>query len=214
MLRQVERLLDEGLAVGNKELKEYMEVRGYANAADWVYLQGVDPGEWSDASSPITLTEVRHVHKLALDLVWDVAPHPEATPSEAPGSFREHDIQPFPEGMRPPAWTEVPVVMSDWIEMTARLKHAAPLDFPEALAEVHARVQRIHPFLDGNGRTGRLLLNLLLVRLGFRRPSSTSATGRGTSARCDEPTAATSARSARCWRARRSTTCTGSSSPR
>jgi len=101
VLRQVERLLDEGLAVGNKELKEYMEVRGYANAADWVYVQGVDPGEWSDASSPITLTEVRHVHKLALDLVWDVAPHPEATPSEAPGSFREHDIQPSPRGDAP-----------------------------------------------------------------------------------------------------------------
>lgn len=69
--------------------------------------------------------------------------------------------------MRPPAWTEVPVVMSHWIEMTARLKHAAPLDFPEALAEVHARFEQIHPFLDGNGRTGRLLLNLLLVRLGY-----------------------------------------------
>jgi len=37
----------------------------------------------------------------------------------------------------------------------------------EALAEVHARFQQIHPFLDGNGRTGRLLLNLLLVRLGY-----------------------------------------------
>ena len=39
VLKQVERLLAEGRAVGNKELREYMEVRGYADAADWVYRQ-------------------------------------------------------------------------------------------------------------------------------------------------------------------------------
>ena len=36
VLKQVERLLADGVAVGNKELKEYMEVRGYATAAKWV----------------------------------------------------------------------------------------------------------------------------------------------------------------------------------
>jgi hypothetical protein len=35
------------------------------------------------------------------------------------------------------------------------------------LADVHAGLQRIHPFLDGNGRAGRLVLNLMLVRLGY-----------------------------------------------
>ena len=39
--------------------------------------------------------------------------------------------------------------------------------FPEALATVHCRFEQIHPFLDGNGRTGRLILNLVLVRLGY-----------------------------------------------
>src|SRR6476661_8354349 len=47
VLKQVEALLSEGRAVGSKELREYMEVRGYANAADWVYGRGVDPGDWS-----------------------------------------------------------------------------------------------------------------------------------------------------------------------
>jgi hypothetical protein len=36
VLKQVERLLADGVAVGDKELKDYMEVRGYANAAQWV----------------------------------------------------------------------------------------------------------------------------------------------------------------------------------
>lgn len=39
--------------------------------------------------------------------------------------------------------------------------------FPETLARWHAGFERIHPFLDGNGRTGRLVLNLMLVRLGY-----------------------------------------------
>lgn len=37
----------------------------------------------------------------------------------------------------------------------------------EELAKLHARFEQIHPFLDGNGRAGRLVLNLLLVRLGY-----------------------------------------------
>src|SRR5215207_3076673 len=45
--RQVEKLLDEGRAVGDKELREYMEVRGYANAAEWVYGRGIEPGTWT-----------------------------------------------------------------------------------------------------------------------------------------------------------------------
>jgi len=42
-----------------------------------------------------------------------------------------------------------------------------PENAPLALAHLHASFERIHPFLDGNGRTGRLLLNLILVRLGW-----------------------------------------------
>ena len=101
--------------------------------------------------------------------VWDSAPHPQATDREGPGSFREHDIEPFPGGMTPPLWPAVPAAVSSWIEEALALKsHAAdPLRFPEALASVHARFEQIHPFLDGNGRTGRLALNLLLVRLGY-----------------------------------------------
>ena len=42
VLKQVERLTD-GVAVGNRELREYTEVRGYATAAPWVYCQAITP---------------------------------------------------------------------------------------------------------------------------------------------------------------------------
>lgn len=166
VLKQVEALLAEGRAVGSKELREYVEVSGYANAADWIYGRGVDASEWS-AGELLSLTELRHIHTLALGPVWDVAPHPQASAREGPGSMREHDIEPFPGGMRPPAWPEVPVLIQDWVDGIGALREVDAFGLPERLASVHAEFERIHPFLDGNGRTGRLALNLLLVRLGY-----------------------------------------------
>ena len=166
VLKQVEQLLEEGRAVGNKELREYMEVRGYADAANWVYGQALNPGGWSSGEL-LSLTELRHIHRLALTPAWDVAPHPSAGPSERPGSFREHDIRPFPGGMDPPPWPEVSAMVTDWIIEVQALGRDGEGIQPEALAKAHAHFEQIHPFLDGNGRTGRLVLNLLLIRLGY-----------------------------------------------
>jgi Fic family protein len=168
VLKQVEALLAEGRAVGNKELSEYLEVRGYADAADWVYGQAIQPELWA-SSQLITITELRRVHELTMTPVWDSTPHPQATDREGPGSFREHDIEPFPQGMTPPQWPEVPAAISSWVDQACALSGVATdaLRFPDALASVHACFEQIHPFLDGNGCTGRLVLNLLLVRLGY-----------------------------------------------
>ena len=166
ILKQVQRLLDEGRAVGNKELHEYLEVKGYADAAEWVYRQAIRPTGLSPHGAILTMTEVREVHHAAMAPVWEVEPHPDATAREAPGSFREHDIRPFPEGMTPVAWPLVGAEMDRWVDEANSLD-AGLLSFPEMLASLHCRFEQIHPFLDGNGRTGRLVLNLILVRMGY-----------------------------------------------
>ncbi len=170
VLREVEQLLDKGQAVGAKPLREYMEVRGYADAAQWVYAHAVDPGDWR-TEGLISLAELRRVHELAMAPVWQVEPHPEATPNEAPGHFREHDIRPFGGGMAPPTWPLVPAKVQDWIDTvnssTGELAGETETPLPEVLARLHVEFERVHPFIDGNGRTGRLVLNLILVRLGY-----------------------------------------------
>lgn len=166
VLSEVRKLLDEGRAVGAKELREYMEVVGYGAAAKWVYGQALEPGE-RIGSTLVTLQEVREVHHAAMTPVWNVAPHPQASPAETPGNWRRHDIHPFLEGMTPPSFTQIDHLMADWVSSANTLVDPAAIRFPERLAKLHNDFERIHPFLDGNGRAGRLLLNLVLVRLGY-----------------------------------------------
>ncbi len=165
VLREVEALLREGKAVGSKELKDYLEVSGYAAAAQWVYSQALGSGPWTSGKL-LTLTEVRNVHRLAMTPVWEVAPHPDALEDESPGNWRRHDIHAFQHGMKPPSHPDVPAQMRDWVDGVASLpRESSPI--AEALAAQHAAFERIHPFIDGNGRVGRLLMNLILVRLGY-----------------------------------------------
>jgi Fic family protein len=172
VLREVAMLLDKRRAVGAKDLKDYMEVLGYGEAARWVYSQAMGhDGRTSGAI--VTVTEIRQIHHLAMSKVWEVAPHPDATASESPGGFRQHDIHPFDGGMTPPPWTDVQPQLTEWAKSASRLERnlksrsVTARQLPIELADLHARFERIHPFLDGNGRTGRLALNLVLVRLGF-----------------------------------------------
>lgn len=166
VIREVEELLERGRAVGAKPLKEYMEVKGYGDAASWVYEQA-HYGSQPSTDALVTLTEVRNVHESVMAPVWQVSPHPEAGHREGPGNFREHDIHPFDGGMTPPSWALVPGRMRDWLDLANGIHDRAGSEpLPEVLAEVHSEFEQVHPFIDGNGRAGRLVLNLILVRLG------------------------------------------------
>lgn len=166
VLKEVERLLREGKAVGSKELAEYLEVDGYAKAAQWVYAHAVQQSpDWS-VGELISLTELRRIHELVVEPVWLHSPPDGLHPGEGPGSFRRHDIRPFTGGMMPPPFPEVPALVTDWLSDANRGPADAqhPMVF---IADLHARFEQIHPFRDGNGRTGRLATNLLLVRHGY-----------------------------------------------
>lgn len=75
-------------------------------------------------------------------------------------------------GMTPPTWPLVPAEMQRWVEdvsVTADRVGRGEIDrwLPEELARLHNQFERVHPFIDGNGRTGRLVMNLVLVRSGY-----------------------------------------------
>ena len=185
ILREVKSLLADGRAVGDKELREYLEVQGYAEAAKWVYSRAFEKplhdGE-GVAGAIISLAELREIHKLTVEPAWLNFPPADHDANEGPGSFRRHDIEPFPNGMQPPPWPDVPPQMTDWVEEANRMvqyfadwhdpsagiDQQEPANHPIAkLADLHAHFERIHPFRDGNGRTGRLALNLMLVRMFY-----------------------------------------------
>lgn len=165
LLKQVRQLLDEGRAVGEKELREYLEVQGYAEAAKWVYSQAHDAD--IESSQPyVRMAELREIHRRVVSMAWEVAPPIDFLPGEGPGNFRLHDILPFDNGMTPPPFTDIHPRITDWLAF-ANQEPGNGQNLMERLAKVHSDFERIHPFRDGNGRTGRLLLNLVLVRRGY-----------------------------------------------
>lgn len=164
ILREVQLLLDQQKAVGSKEMQAYLEVQGYGKAAQWVYAQAVRGGE----PVQISITEIREIHRIVVEQAWIEFPPDQFDPKEGPGSFRRKNIEPFSGGMQPPEWPDVHAALSDWCEKVNDVETwRTPRHAIEIFAELHAEFERIHPFRDGNGRVGRLVLNLLLVRFGY-----------------------------------------------
>lgn len=165
ILKEVRALLEEGRAVGDKELREYLEVKGYADAAEWVYSQANDLA-LVRAEPYLLLSELREIHRRVVTSVWEVAPPVDHLPGEGPGSFRLHDILPFANGMTATPFTDIHSGITDWLQ-TANAEPPPGVHLMEHIARIHAAFERIHPFRDGNGRTGRLAMNLVLVRRGY-----------------------------------------------
>ncbi|MGH2727981.1 MAG: Fic family protein, partial [Actinomycetota bacterium] len=125
---------------------------GYARAADWVYRTAPEhPGG--------PLTAVAEIHRQVMSLVWEV--DPPATRERA-GAWRKGGVRvrgvsvSLPASIRPD--------MEAWSASSKRRGSDHPIVHAAAH---HARFEQIHPFVDGNGRVGRLILNFMLIQSGY-----------------------------------------------
>ena len=147
---QVEELVERGRA--SASLVEMLEVDGYAEVADWVYRHAAD-------YQGVPVTVVSEAHKRAVELVW--AKQPPAS-RDQPGAWRKTPVQVGKVVVSVPA--AIPAELDAWSASTRDPKGRHPVVHA---AVHHAWFERIHPFVDGNGRVGRLVLNFMLLQHGY-----------------------------------------------
>jgi fido (protein-threonine AMPylation protein) len=164
--KQIQLLLEEGVVTGAAhDLKEWMEAKAYGEAARWTYGEAYR-SLYLKEHPPFNETFVRLIHQLTVESVWVHFPPEHLRSDEKPGGYRTGDIEPLRKGLAPTVPSVVAPMVSDWVE---EVNSTPPEDchLMEHLAKMHASFERIHPFPDGNGRAGRLVLSLLLVRSGY-----------------------------------------------
>jgi Fic family protein len=146
---ETELVLTTGITIGGKTLGEHLEVIGHSDAI--AYVETLAQG-----NAPIAESDLRQIHNLILRRI---------APDEA-GRYRSLDVQAAGTGYRYPPHYQIPELMAEfasWLNSPGAQAHHPVL----YAAEAHHRFVSIHPFRDGNGRTGRLLMNLLLLRVGY-----------------------------------------------
>ena len=137
-------VIEDGLTIEGKPLRDVYEVVGHAKAYDYLYDLSHD--------APITEDTIRTIHKLFYQQI----------DPERAGNYRRVPV--FISGSR---YAVAPVA-----EISKRLqqlvqwytRHEGRMHPVELAAELHKRFVYIHPFVDGNGRVARLLMNLSLMR--------------------------------------------------
>ena len=140
-------MLEQGITVSGKPLKDHLEAIDHAKALDWVLEIA------SQRHTPILEADIRNLHHLVM-----AKSKPEIAGSYADSARFVNTGQ---GAFQFPAPLDVPNLMQifcSWLRNTAAPRNG----FQSA-----PRLVAIHPFNDGNGRTARLLMNLILARAGF-----------------------------------------------
>lgn len=164
-LKQVQVLLEDGLVTGSqKELREWLEAKAYGDAARWVYHQA-HAGRFGE-NQLISEVEIREIHKRVVGSVWAHFPPEGLVRGEMPGTYRLKDHDPLRSDLAPVPCSVVPASLANWVG-SANDEWDPDCHVVERIAALHAAFERIHPFPDGNGRAGRLVLTMVLVRLGY-----------------------------------------------
>ena len=146
--RETALVVEKGLTVGGKTLVEHLEATNHAHALDWVKEQ--------IKGKPQALCEkdILLIHDIILKNINDQhAGHYRNVPVRISGS---------------PVVLTNPRKVSDLMEEFAEwLKDSQDIHPVELATEAHYRLVTIHPFVDGNGRTARLLMNMILLMTGY-----------------------------------------------
>ncbi len=148
---EMQALVDRGIAAGGRPLRSYLVAAGYADAALWV-ARARAPRQGKPF---LSLDDVIELHARVARL----------QPELAPGAWRRTTLPPFRAGVVPTPFWLVPREMARFVQVYA----AGPgSDAPVVwTARALERFDRIRPFAGANGRTGRLVGNLLLRRAGL-----------------------------------------------
>ncbi len=148
-LRETALVLKDGLTVGGKSLREHLEAINHQHAIHFVQ-------DLVAQDQPITERTIRNLHALILRTIND----------DQAGRYRDVQVYITGSDFVPPQAVAVPGLMTDlvaWLN-DAETAQRHPV---ERAALAHFRLVHVHPFVDGNGRTARLLMNLILMRQGY-----------------------------------------------
>lgn len=147
-LRETQLVIQEGITIGGKALREHFEAINHEKAIDYLY---------SLVNTKYTLrsADILAIHGLIMKNIED----------DYAGRIRDGGVRITGANFTPPNAMKVSGLIDDLLEFV----NTNPLKLNDiVLATIfHHKLVWIHPFFDGNGRTVRLTMNLLLMRKGF-----------------------------------------------
>ena len=148
-LRETWLVLHEGITIKGKPLKDHLEAKDHKEALDFLYE--LVSGKRCTISEHL----IRQLHQLVI----------QGTEKEWAGRYRNGAVIIGGAKHIPPDALDVPRQMANlmqWLKKNERKLHTI-----ELAAILHHKLAATHPFFDGNGRTARLVMNVLLMRKGF-----------------------------------------------
>lgn len=149
-LKETFLVINEGLTIKGKPLKDHLEVKGHTEALEYLF-------ELVDKDGRNTFSE-RLIRELNQIVMRDID-------KEWAGRYRNSNVIIGGADHTPPEAVDVPQLMQelvDWIRQNRKILRPV-----ELAAVLHHRLVSIHPFFDGNGRTSRLVMNVVLMQAGF-----------------------------------------------
>ena len=151
---ETRRVVEQGMTIAGHSMKDHLEAHNLSEALG--FSEKLAAGD-----EVISEHEIRQIHSLILQGIDD----------RNAGSYRASDVEITGSSVKPTPYMDVPHAMQEfgkWFQDVSVRRFAFS---PVALATAaHAWFVQIHPFIDGNGRTARILLNLVLMRHHYPIP--------------------------------------------